>query len=278
VKEDRFPDLEKLLAPLSVRLPPPARGDWLWENHEVGQTFDAYRVLRPTRKSRRWHTLYLTVIGGLTPQQEGVLDATAHYLERFFDAPVRRREPVRLEDVPSHAQREHPFLGHRQLRSTTLLDEFLAADRPPDALACLAVTASDLWSEEGWNYVFGEAYYGSAAVWSMHRFGDPAEGPAAYRLCLQRSLSTASHETGHILGLEHCVEYECGMNGCNTLEESDRKPLHLCPSCLRKLCWNLKVDPRRYLGRMEEFLRAQGFSEEAGWYREAVAALSNGPG
>ena len=64
----------------------------------------------------------------------------------------------------------------------------------------------------------------------------------AYRLCLRRTLSTATHETGHILTMQHCTAFRCLMNGCNTHEERDRTPLHPCPVCLRKLCWNLRVE------------------------------------
>ena len=73
-------------------------------------------------------------------------------------------------------------------------------------------------------------------VWSIHRFGDPGKDREAFRLCLLRALGTATHETGHILTMQHCIVHECGMNGANSLGESDCKPRHLCPTCLRKLC------------------------------------------
>lgn len=53
------------------------------------------------------------------------------------------------------------------------------------------------------------------------------------------------------------------MNGSNSLPESDSKPLHLCPVCLRKLCWNLRVDPvRRFVEHRDE--RAFGVITDAG--------------
>jgi archaemetzincin len=228
--------------------------------------------MRPARKSQRWHTIYLTMIGEFTPDQERVVDVTAAYLACFFDAPVRRRQRVPLVAIPAEAQREHPLRAHRQLLATYIIHHLLLPDRPEDALANLAITASDLWSEGGWTFVFGEASYG-AAVWSISRFGDPSQGRDAYLLCLQRSLGTATHETGHVLGMDHCIEYECSMNGCNSLDESDRKPLHLCPPCLRKLCWNLQVTPQGYLRRLQEFMQTHGFQEEADWYHEAILGL-----
>ena len=48
-------------------------------------------------------------------------------------------------------------------------------------------------------------------------------------------LQTLTHEIGHIFGLRHCQWLACLMQGSNHLEEADRRPLDLCPICLRKL-------------------------------------------
>jgi archaemetzincin len=72
--------------------------------------------------------------------------------------------------------------------------------------------------------------------------------------------------------MEHCTAYRCLMNGFNSLQEQDRSPMYPCPVCLRKLLWNLQVEPVPYLKRVEEFCRQHGL-EEAVWYAEAVAAL-----
>src|SRR5438132_1084974 len=106
-------------------------------------------------------------------------------------------------------------------------------------------------------------------VWSIYRNGDPDTN---FQLCLRRTLSTASHETGHILGMAHCTAYLCLMNGSNHQEEKDRRPMHLCPVCLRKLCWNLQVEPVQYLGKLPTFCEQNGFDSEGTWYKKAMAA------
>ena len=63
------------------------------------------------------------------------------------------------------------------------------------------------------------------------------------------------------------------MNGANNLAESDRKPLHLCPTCFRKLCWNLRVEPVAYSKRLEAFCRQQEFTDETEYYRKAIEVL-----
>src|SRR5262249_41027531 len=146
-----------------------------------------------------------------------------------------------------------------QILSTYVLDEVLKPDLPGDALAYLAFTASDLWPGKGWNFVFGQASLRErTGVWSIYRKGDPARNEESFQRCLRRTLSTATHETGHILTMQHCTAYECSMNGSNSLEESDRRPLHLCPICMRKLCWNLQVEPVAYFKQLQTICRQHG--------------------
>ncbi len=176
-----------------------------------------------------------------------------------------------LEEIPAKARRRHPKWGNAQILTTYVLDELLKPDRPDDALAYVAFTASDLWPGEDWNFVFGQASLGErTGVWSIYRNGDTTKGQAQFQLCLKRTLGTAAHETGHILSMPHCTTHKCMMNGSNSQRESDGKPLYLCPICLRKLCWNLQVEPATYLERLRGFCIGNGLLEEAEWYRRGV--------
>jgi archaemetzincin len=267
--EQCYPEVEDRLRPLTAPLAEPEAGDWLAEHPEKGQTFRQYLAADPVRRGRELTTIYLCLLGELTGPQERVLGLTQDYLGLFFDVPVLVRRRVPLPDVPARARRRHPDWGDDQILSTYVLRELLEPDRPGDALAYLALTASDLWPGEGWNFVFGQANLRKrVGVWSLYRNGDPAD-PA----CLRRTLMTASHETGHILTMKHCTAFACLMNGSNHQEERDRRPLNLCPVCLRKLLWNLQAEPLPYLKRLGAFCQDNGLDEEAGWYAEAVAAL-----
>jgi archaemetzincin len=75
--------------------------------------------------------------------------------------------------------------------------------------------------------------------------------------------------------MAHCTAFLCLMNGSNHQEEKDRRPMHLCPVCLRKLCWNLQVEPVSYLMRLKASCQTHGLDAEAEWYEEALAALAN---
>lgn len=53
---------------------------------------------------------------------------------------------------------------------------------------------------------------------------------------------TATHELGHMFGLQHCIYYECLMMGTNSPAEAARKPAYFCPICYRKLHSCLQFD------------------------------------
>jgi archaemetzincin len=268
-------DVETRLGPLAQPLPKPRPGDWLAEHEEPGQTFAQYLAARPVRKSDRLNSIFICQIGEFSREQEQILDSACEYLSIVYQVPVKRRSKLALADIPARARRIHPRWGDKQILTTYVLSEVLQRHRPDDALAYLAFTSSDLYPQDDWNFVFGQANLRErVGVWSIYRFGDPAAGDAELKQCLRRTLSTASHETGHILTIQHCTAFACNMNGSNSRPESDRQPLHFCPVCLRKVCWNLQVDPAEYLAELEAFCRKHKLQEEAEWYanaREAVA-------
>jgi archaemetzincin len=265
-------DLERRLRPLADPLPPPRLGDWLAEHEEPGQTFAEYLQARPVRKSDKFHTIYLCLVGDFTEGQRRILELTQDYLAVFFDCPVKVQRQIALASIPPRARRTHPSWGDEQVLTGYILHELLEPERPADALAFLALTAADLWPGIGWNFVFGQANLRKrTGVWSIYRNGDPS---ANFSLCLRRTLATASHELSHILTMRHCTAYLCLMNGSNHQEEKDRRPIHLCPVCLRKLCWNLQVEPVPHLTRLKTFCQQNGLGAESVWYERAIAALA----
>jgi archaemetzincin len=269
-----YAEVEHKLRPLADPLPPPEPGDWLAEHHEPGQTFAEYLDVRPVRKSDQLHTIYLCLVGDFTEAQRRILTLTQDYLAVFFDCPVMVRREIALDSIPATARRTHPFWGDPQLLTSYILHEVLKPQRPGDALAYLALTASDLWPGKGWNFVFGQANLRQrTGIWSICRNGDSGLGEAAFQLCLCQTLGTASHELCHVLTMKHCTAFRCLMNGSNHQAERNARPMHLCPVCLRKLCWNLAVEPIAYLDRLKSFCRENGLDPERAWYERAMAAL-----
>jgi archaemetzincin len=155
-----------------------------------------------------------------------------------------------------------------------VLNSVLRPRLPANACAYIALTTSDLWPGEGWNFVFGQASLRQrVGVWSIARNGDPHADDAAFRLCLLRTLKTASHETGHMFSMAHCTFYECNMCGSNNRGEADRHPLTLCPHCLAKLCHATGADPLRRFQELIAFARREGLKPEQEFYEKSLAAL-----
>jgi archaemetzincin len=270
---ESYLELEQKLRLLADPLPHPRPGDWLAEHVEPGQTFAEYLHAQPVRKSDQLKTIYLCLVGDFSEAQSRIVDLTKDYLALFFDCPVEVNRQVPSDFIPARARRTHPSWGDHQVLTGYILHDVLEPERPADALAYLALTATDLWPGRGWNFVFGEANLRERiGVWSLYRNGDPGAGEAAFRLCLRRALGTSSHELCHILTMHHCIASLCLMNGSNHQAERDARPLHLCPVCLRKLCWNLRVEPIPYLTRLKRFCQDQGLEAETRWYEKAVVA------
>jgi archaemetzincin len=68
-----------------------------------------------------------------------------------------------------------------------------------------------------------------------------------------------------MFGLQHCIYFRCLLNGSNHLGESDDRPPHLCPVCLRKLQHAVGFDiPARY-EQLRTFSQQAGFEDEGAW-------------
>ena len=259
------------LLPLHRPLEPPGPGDWLDQHHEPGQTFQQYLAINPTTARGKRRVIYIQPIGSFQEAQRRIVKLTAELMGIYFGLPVKIADDLPITaDWPESARRVHPRWGDEQLLTGYILGEVLAKRLPEDAATYLGLSAMDLWPGRGWNFVFGQASLRErVGVWSIYRNGDPAGGDEAFRLCLLRTLKTATHETGHMLSMLHCTAFECDMCGSNHRDESDRRPLALCPHCLAKLCWATGVDPAERFRKLADFCRREGLVEEAEFYEKS---------
>lgn len=263
------------LKPLAMALPPATPGDWLYEHFEAGQFASEYLTSSPRRPGDGRRTIYLQPIGTFDETQQRLIDDTVRWTEAFFGLPVKLLPPIALSEVPKKARRVHPRWGVKQLDARWLLYDLLKPRIPDDAMALLGLSAMDLFPEPDWNFVFGMASYrDGVGVWSIARFGDPTLSPEAYRKTLEHTLATATHEIFHMYSVPHCIGWECLENGSNSLIESAGRPIHLCPACLKKLCWNSGCDLDGRFAKLEALASELGIEHEAHYYRKARAKLA----
>jgi archaemetzincin len=265
----------KRLRPLARAKTPPQPGDWLADHQEPGQSYQQFRELVKAPAVEAYSTLRLVPIGPLTKGQETVMEVVRDFLRPFFGLELAEDPPVSLASIPRSAQRvqrlPHPT---QQLLTSYLLNETLMKRRQARDAAVLGITGRDLWPGAGWNFVFGQASLRErVGVWSMARNGDPDWKPRERALCAIRTTMTATHETGHMFGIRHCIAHQCGMNGSNNSDERDRQPLEFCPECQAKLWWTLELDPVKRSRELEAVARKHEFTRMADGFARQTAAL-----
>src|SRR6185436_12964163 len=90
-------------------------------------------------------------------------------------------------------------------------------------------------------------------------------------LLLRRATWTVVHEISHMFGLTHCVYWECIIAGSNNQAEADRRPLHECPVCSRKLHFPTDFDPAKRQSELAAVLHKLGIDDEAAWAEHPLA-------
>jgi len=243
----------------------PRKGDWLARFKERGQTHRRYVGSQPVRAQPGERLAFLPV-GPFGPIQQGVFKKTVAFAKIWFDLDVHVVEGKPLPESGWHRQRA----WGKQYETRYFLDHLLPHHMPKRTVCFFAVTIADLYPEAGWNYVFGEASLRRrVGVWSLARyfpqFWRQEPTPERMRQALRRACKVVVHEAGHAFGLEHCIYFQCNMNGSNSLAETDRQPLRLCPVCLKKLQWNRGFDVLRRYDRLLAFFKKHGLQPEAKW-------------
>lgn len=266
-------DVMGRLRPLHLPICEPGPHDWLSNHKEDGQTFDEYLACKPVTLEGARRVLYIQPLGDFTPTQRKIVTLTADFMALYFNTETKVNDDLPLSLVPAGSRRAARGFGE-QIHAGHILHGVLQPRLPADAAAYIAFTASDLYPEDSWNFVFGQAsLYERVGVWSLARYGNPDGSQAAFRLCLLRTIKTATHETGHMFSMYHCILYECNMNGSNHLQESDEKPLALCPECQAKLCWATGAKPAEQFVKLAQFCAEQGLEEERAFYERSLQAL-----
>ena len=262
------------LKPIHEQIGETQPGDWLESHEEKGKTFQQYVRIRPNILTRQRNKLYIQPIGEFSEKQIQLIKLSHEFLGIYFNCKVETLETKSEKDIPAEAQRDHPSWGDHQLLTTHILEKILAPKLPDDAFATIAFTSSDLWPGKAWNFVFGYASFRQrVGVWSLYRFGDPEKSEEDFKKCLRRTLKVATHETGHMFSIPHCIAYQCNMQGSNSLPESDRQPTHLCPECHAKILYATGADPIKRYEKLIEFCKTHGLTEEMQFFQKSKNAL-----
>lgn len=267
---------------LFTRLDLPRPGEWLFHFHEYGQSLTEYIRSNPIKPTPAHQTLVFEPFGTFQPEEQRIADQAVEFARIWFNLETRveARNTLpryRWSRIQDSGPQESPV---RQYETTYFLDRFMPKHFSDDALCCIGITMADLYPDKNWRFVFGQACEPNrTAVVSMARFfsqfwGEPPD-ENSNTIALKRTCKVLAHEIAHVLGLAHCAIYRCTMNGCNSLEESDSRPLHMCPECLDKLQWNLNFDAIERYEKLKVFFMKNGIQEEAEWIGQRLHQLQH---
>ncbi len=251
-----------IITPMFEPIPAPEETDWLAENDEDGQTYEGYLSQQFNNVNEKRKVIYIQPIEKKI--DKSFLDKLKQFTEAYYyGLEVRIRKVIDLDQlkVDSRINDSH---GKIQVNASQILQK-LETKLPADAYCMIAVCLTDLYHREDWNFVFGVASLKKRiGVFSFFRYFDPDDES----LTFWRSCKVMVHEIGHMFHIRHCVYFNCIMNGSNTLEENDKKPMEMCPVCIRKLQHNITFEMvDRYKQLADACLELGGeFTKLACWY------------
>uniref|UniRef100_A0A3Q3W4J5 Archaemetzincin-2 n=1 Tax=Mola mola TaxID=94237 RepID=A0A3Q3W4J5_MOLML len=235
--------------------------DWISAHPEEPQNFESF-YRDPKRKipSATHNTIYIQAIGSFGKagaQTDQYVEWLREYCQAFFYGLSLKLLPAVTVAETGCSFRVNSNSHNLQILTGDLL-QFLRKKKPKDAFCIVGITMIDLYPEDFWNFVFGQASLNfGMGVFSFARYDDsfysrsyagrlgkslqPKQGdyslfdgyytPPISIILLIKTLNNI----GHMFGIRHCQWLNCVMQGSNHLEESDRRPLDFCPICLRKL-------------------------------------------
>ncbi|HMJ65976.1 MAG TPA: archaemetzincin, partial [Candidatus Binatia bacterium] len=211
---------------------------------------------------------YLQPLGIFPEKQSPSTEMLRQYAGSFFQMDVKVLPHTGIE-AGDFTRRTNRFTSRPQILTSDVL-RWLQRRLPEDAFCLLGITMEDLYPEPSWNFVFGQASLRErVGVYSFARYDPVFYGETRRKdyetLLLRRSAKVLTHETAHMFALTHCIYFQCVMNGSNHLQESDGRPMHLCPVCLRKLQWSVGFDVVKHYEELNRFCQHAGFKDEALW-------------
>ena len=265
-------------------IPEPGPGDWLMSmgrmdrrGQSVGQFKRGWR--NDVTEARR--TLCILPCDPAFRGQEALLESFAAFMGHYFQLPVRVMETL---DLASRGVTSRENNGALQWLTGDVLD--LLTDRvPKDAYSLIALTLTDLYPKESWNFVFGQAslkdrvgVFSLARYFEMLSTNGVTDFGSVDAKFMRRAFKVLAHETGHMFGIHHCIHYRCLLNGSGSLSETDRAPLHACPLCLRKLHLAIGFDPIRRYQSMQSFYEEHDLDLEASWIDQRLDEITQKSG
>jgi len=274
----------------------PERGDWLYEHKELGQSFQKFvsHDYPKYKINREKKIVYLVPIG------EFESDApNPELLRKFLEIYIM---PIKVVLLPTlkiqHDEVEQKVVIHNgfnkrkiecrmnpnlQILTGDVID-CLKLDISKDSYCLMGITTIDLYPSKKWNFVYGIAHPDERVglfsfarhdphffdLWTPNKELNFDFTEEDKKLYLLRSMKTLVHEVLHLFMVDHCIEFQCVMNGSNSDQESDRSPIFLCPIDLHKLKSVSKCNLKERYEALLNFYNEINFTDESNWIKRRL--------
>jgi predicted Zn-dependent protease len=278
--------------------------DWLVQYHEIGQSCMNFFKEAPIDESKEKFIYYIQM-GDFNNTNLKFSDLV-NYGQVFFGNNSIKLMPKKI--VINIDNRKNSITAQYENVTKKLISRFknnkyqiqaqslfslLKRIKPMDSNCLIAFTDIDLYSEESDLFVAGlcdgqmrvgtfSCYrYNPCLKYSEEKWYESKIGNNKLKskklsnLLLLRSSKLLVHETCHLLGIDHCVFFDCCMNGSGHLDEDFRQSMFLCPIDLKKLWMIFEFDiKQRYLD-MLDFFEKHNCEEELNKLRKIINLSDN---
>jgi len=241
-------------------------------------------------------------LGPLPASNSPNMSSITEYISNFYQTNVKLLSPIIITEIGDYemtvkyeqqrdakiACRRNPYSGQRQLFTMDIFKILRKMMLSEPGFCLIGLTMYDLYSSGNSNFVFGEADTASyVGIFSFSRYSpyyynnvpdqfmnpDIQLSEDVMKKLLWRAVAVSVHEIGHMFGLDHCIYFQCVLNGSNSLPESDAQPQHLCPVCLHKLYFIIEFDPAYRYNQLKDWYHQHQFQEEWDWVDRSLQKL-----
>lgn len=302
----------------------PDLGDWLMLHKEFGQTYEEYKnggIIPVTQKK---DIIYIAPLscGENANIDQSFVNALLLICEAYFYGMKVKVLEKRI-DLNNYSIDIRIFDENKiQINANQILS-ILYSELPSNAYCLLAITDKDLYNDHNIirprdyiykpkNYNYSNNFcYGLSSIKSRvgvvsfarydplfyTRFVNKENSKQQeklmkyYFILLKRACKVIVKEVCHLFGLKNCTFFKCNLNGFNSMEEFDKRPLELCPICIRKIYANICLKSIQNSTRMnnpliifDRFVKIKDslsenflgiFEPELAWYSARIESLKN---
>jgi archaemetzincin len=294
---------EKLIKHFPKLPQPQNEMDWLVTYHELEQSCQQFFKETPAIEESNIKFIYYIRMGDFTQTNlkfadlfdyakaffgENSIKELSDHIQIDIDS-SKRLVKAKYRDILTYNLKARFHNDKFQIQAQSF-HKLLKRIMPNDAMCLIAFTDHDLYIEDGDLFVAGLCdgalrvggfscfRYNPALSFSETNWFQSKHKKLSASLdniLLTRSSKLLVHETCHLLGIDHCVYFDCCMNGSGHLEEDFRQSMFLCPIDLKKLWMIFGFDIMQRYSAMLRFFEKHKCHREIVSLKQIIASIES---